>query len=301
MAAKFTLVTLIEQGWVAENTPGQRSRVLEIEVPQNRLYWIRTDQKIIFRPAFVYVGSVTLQSSHFDAGTGNILPIPFVVDQPICPPPARWQRTWPHEDGFTVKAFVRLGGATPGPWVRVNITNLDYATHTVTVQPPNEVPQADGTPHTFEPGDVLQARISYAAATGSWEFTRETPDNAVQRLSKAWFHASCAELNRRDQYGASRLVVSIVPWAPEYCLFRFYLTAQGTIDLGQVDGPGDTEYDPLLTATQVIIPYDEMDMSEAQAKVLAMAQGPGRVLRHRSLYSLFVAQLASQEPEIRAM
>lgn len=297
MAAKMTLVTLIEQGLVAENTPGQRSRVFEIEVPQNRLYWIRTDQKMVFRPAFLYVGSITLTAANFNPETGAILPVTVTVDQPICPPPARFARTWPHEDGFTLKCFVRLGGTEPGPWVRVPITNVNYGARQVTVQPPASVPDAEGAEHEFEVGDVLQVRVSYAAATGAWEFTRETPDNAVQRLSKAWFHASCAELNRRDQYGASRLVIPIVPWAPEYCLFRFYLTALGHIDLGQVDGWGDTELDPILTATQIIIPYDEMDMSEAQAKIFSMARGP----KYTNLYSYFVAQLASQELEIRAM
>lgn len=296
MAERYTLSNLVAQGLVQENVSGQRSKIAEIEVPRGKLLWWLTNKPLIFLPRVVEVQDHTVTAGEISAGEFDTAAL---TDTP-CQPPAKFVPTWPDIDGYTFKVFIRLHDATygNGPWTRATINAVNWSTKVLTIALPATVKDYAGADHTIEANDVLNVRISYAPSNASFEFTRETPDNAVQTLSRAFLTTGAVELQKRDPYGDSRLQLGTTPWAVEFCLFRVYMDCALAFDFGQVDGPGDTDTDLDLTATQLIIPYSWMDLAQATAQWLSMAQVPGKQLKYSSLYSLFVAQLAGQEEEV---
>jgi len=296
MAQNYLLNELVAQGLVQENVSGQRSKIIEIEVPRGKLLWWLTKKPLIFLPRVVEVQTHTLTSGEISAGEFDI---DALTDTP-CKPPSKFIPTWPDKDGYTFKVFIAHYDDTygRGAWTRATINAVDWASKVLTIALPSSLPDYAGNSHNLVAADKIKVRISYAPSNASFEFARETPDNAVQTLAREFLNVGAVELQKRDPYGDSRLQLGTTPWAVEFCLFRIYMTCDLAFDFGQIEGPGDTDTDLSLTATQVIIPYSWMDLAEATARWMEYARSAGRRLEYSSLYSLFVAQLAGQVDEV---
>ncbi len=292
MASSYNLLSLSSKSAFTINTPNTRSKIIDIEVPQQKFLWLFPGKPIIFRP-----GAVEFQTYTVPATVPTEFDLTALTDAPA-KPPDDFIPTWPSTDGYTFKVFINLNGTPSGPWTRATINAVNWSTKVLTIALPATLVDGSGATHTIASGDVINVRVSYAFTSGNLQFTRELPDNAMQTLQQVFYTANPGGLNQIDQYGYSKIVLPTTVWLTDFCHLRVYLNAPVYFDIGQKDSTTDTTYDLSMVTTKIELPVELRPLGEAQAEYAARWRAPGATVKYPTLYSRLVAELAGFEPPI---
>ena len=292
MASSYNLLSLSSKSALSINTTNTRSKIIDIEVPQQKFFVLIPGKPIIFRP-----GAVEFQTYTVPATVPTEFDLTALADAPA-KPPDNFIPTWPSIDGYTFKVYINLNGTPSGPWTRATINAVNWSTKVLTIALPSTLVDGTGATHTIASGDVINIRVSYAFTSGNLEFTRELPDNAVQRLARTFYTANPGGLNQVDQYGYAKITLPTTVWLTDFCHLRAYLNAPVYFDIGQKDSVTDTTYDLSMVTTKIELPVRLETMEAVQAAYSSRQQIPGVPVKYPTLYGRLVAELAGIEPPI---
>ncbi len=284
---RITLATLNEDGAVSANVVSQLSKIVDFHVPQGQFFALDTK-----RPQIVRLAAYETTTNHeitVGERSANAVVCAALTDQPVKPLDA-YIPTWPDEDGYTFKVFIRHKDATygAGPWTRATINAVDWTTKVLTIAIPATLVDYAGATHSLIATDKIDIRISYINTSGQLIWRRETPDNAATLAARTSWDVSTYILGVRDQLSEQgRLQFNTVAiWVPQQCHWRWYLNS-----------PVAWDYDPSYSATQIEINATMIDMTKATSDWTAAMQANKLTPRYRTLYSLYLAQLAGIEQE----
>jgi len=284
---RISLASLGADGLLSANIAGQLTRIMSMEIPQGQFFALdHTRPQIVRLAAFEETTGRAITAAE---RTANAFDAAALRDQPV-QPKAGYIPSWPSEDGYTFKVFIRLRDATlgPGPWTRARINAVAWATRVLTIALPATLVNHAGATHSVVAGNLLDVRISYINSSGHLIWRRETPENATTSAARTVWDVSTYILGVRDQFHAAGQLLfdRVVIWVPQQCLWRWYLNA-----------PVGWDRDPVLGATQIEINANMIDMTRAQAAWMSAMAARGLIPRYQSLYALFLAQLAGIEPD----
>lgn len=267
--ALWDLKTLKDLGAFVPTMPGQLSKFLDIEVPQGQFLAITPS------PLFLRIGGyVVLPVTGPATGTSQDVVLPL----PIAQPPSDYAV----DNDQIVKAYADTDG--DGVFeTKLTVTNINYATKTVTVTLPS------GWDNTV----THNVRFGFLLGDGYFYFTRELPDNATNQIPKKIRDWNCLYVNTLDQL-ETPLDWGSLPWLVEKCHLRGYIYIP--------KGPnGESIYfddDLTMGVTQIMISYQMTDMDSVQALYAQhIAAYPGLAQLYPDLYKLLVAQLAGIVPD----
>ena len=284
---RISLASLNANGQAFANVAGQLTRVVDFQVPQGQFFALDTKRPQVVRLAARE--ETTGRAISTAERTNNALDAAALADTPV-QPPSRYIPTWPNVDGYTFKVFIRHRHATlgPGPWTRATINAVNWGTRVLTLALPTTLVNHAGSAHTVVAGDLIDIRISYIFAGGQLIWRRETPDNAATVTARTAWDSDTYMLGVRDQYseGGKLITNAIAIWVPQQCHWRWYINA-----------PVPWDFDPTLSATTIELNGAMEDMARAHAAWHSMMQAMGLATTYRTLYGLYVAQLAGIEPE----
>jgi len=279
---RISLASLDTDGQLSVNVVGQLTRIMSMEIPQGQFFAL--DHK---RPQIVRMAAfeeATGRTISIAERTANAFDAAALRDQPV-QPKAEYIPSWPSQDGYTFKVFIRLRHATlgPGPWTRATINGVNWTTRVLTIALPATLVNHAGATHSVVANDLIDTRVSYINSSGHLIWRRETPENAATSAARTSWDVSTYILGIRDQFHeAGRLLFDrVVIWIPQQCLWRWYLNS-----------PVAWDTDPALGVGQIEINATMMDMTRAHAAWMGMVQAQGRIPEYRNLYSLYLAQLA---------
>jgi len=267
--ALWDLKTLKDLGAFVPTMPGQLSKFLDVEVPQGQFLVINPS------PLFLRIGGyVVIAVTGPSSGTSKDVVLPL----PIAQPPSDYAT----DNDQIVKAYADTDD--DGVFeTKLTVTNINYATKTVTVT----LPTGWGATTTHN------VRFGFLLGDGYFHFTRELPDNATNQIPKKIRDWNCLYVNTLDQL-ETPLDWGSLPWLVEKCHLRGYIYIP--------KGPnGESIYfddDLTMGVTQIMISYQMTDMETVQALYgQHIAAYPELAQLYPDLYKLLVAQLAGIVPD----
>ena len=267
--ALWDLKTLKDLGAFLPTMPGQLSKFLDVEVPQGQFLVINPS------PLFLRIGGyVVIAVTGPSSGTSKDVVLPL----PIAQPPSDYAT----DNDQIVKAYADTDD--DGVFeTKLTVTNINYATKTVTVT----LPTGWGATTTHN------VRFGFLLGDGYFHFTRELPDNATNQIPKKIRDWNCLYVNTLDQL-ETPLDWGSLPWLVEKCHLRGYIYIP--------KGPnGESIYfddDLTMGVTQIMISYQMTDMETVQALYgQHIAAYPELAQLYPDLYKLLVAQLAGIVPD----